>query len=300
VASSVIVIVSVRAVLLAAVVGANVTMIVQLALAATVAVAPVQVPTELVKSALLVPPNATFVICSAVPPVLVSATVCAVLLVPCVALRLTAVGLMETAGAPAAVPVPESTAICGLPAALSVTTNAAVRTPVAVGLKVSETMQLALAAKVAPQLLDAMAKSPALVPPRAMPLMFNIAPPVFPMVTAIGELVDPCAVLGKPIVPLGVKVTTGAFTGVPVPVSDTSCGLPVALSAIERFAVRAPVVVGVKVIDTWQLAFTAKVAVQVFCEMAKSPGLAPVFVMLLRVSVALPVFVIVCTIAVAV
>lgn len=183
-------------------------------------------------------------------PVLVIVTVVGLLDVPWVAVNAgTGLGVIVT-GAPAAVPVPESTADCGLPAALSVTTNAPSRTPVAVGLKVSETMQLPLAASVAPQLFEAIAKSPALAPPSAMPLMFKRAPPVLPMVTVIAALVAPCAVLGKPIVPLGVKVTTGALGGVPVPVKATNCGLPLALSATARLAVRAPVADGVKVIDT--------------------------------------------------
>jgi hypothetical protein len=53
-----------------------------------------------------------------------------------------------------------------------------------------------------------------------------------------------------------------------VPVSATFCGLPVALSANEIFAVRLPVVEGVKVMLTEQVAPGASVPLQVFAEIA--------------------------------
>jgi len=51
----------------------------------------------------------------------------------------------------AVVPVPLSAVFCGLPAALSATPNAAVRIPLAVGLKVSLMLQLAPGANELPQ-----------------------------------------------------------------------------------------------------------------------------------------------------
>ena len=48
-------------------------------------------------------------------------------------------------------PVPDSETCCGLPAALSVTFKVALRAPVVVGLKVTLTVQLALAANELPQ-----------------------------------------------------------------------------------------------------------------------------------------------------
>ena len=60
-------------------------------------------------------------------------------------------------------PVPERLTDWGLPVALSVMARAAVRLPLAAGLKVTLMVQLALAANELPQLLD-WAKSLALTP----------------------------------------------------------------------------------------------------------------------------------------
>ncbi len=63
-------------------------------------------------------------------------------------------GLRETT-----VPVPLRTTACGLPGALSATDNDPVRVLLCVGVKVTLMVQLAPAARLAPQLLEA-AKSP--------------------------------------------------------------------------------------------------------------------------------------------
>jgi hypothetical protein len=56
----------------------------------------------------------------------------------------------------------------------------------------------------------------------------------------------------------------------PAPLKVTVCGLQVALSLIVSVPVRCPMAVGVKMIETWHVAFTASVPPQVFvCE--KSP-----------------------------
>src|SRR5437016_2908473 len=81
----------------------------------------------------------------------------------------------------------------------------------------------------------------------------------------------------------GDRLTAGA---VPVPLSDTVCGLPVALSAIVTAPVRVPVAVGVNVTPMVQLAPAASDAPQVLVS-AKSP-LAAILVML---RAALPVLV---------
>src|SRR5438309_11885845 len=65
--------------------------------------------------------------------------------------------------APLAPPVPDNATFCGLPAALSVMLTAALRVPMAVGLKVTLIVQLAPAANELPQAWVC-AKSPALVP----------------------------------------------------------------------------------------------------------------------------------------
>jgi len=53
--------------------------------------------------------------------------------------------------APLAPPVPDNATFCGLPAALSVMLTAALRVPMAVGLKVTLIVQLAPAANELPQ-----------------------------------------------------------------------------------------------------------------------------------------------------
>jgi hypothetical protein len=92
----------------------------------------------------------------------------------------------------AVVPIPLSVTFCGLPAALSVMLTAAVRVPLAVGLKVTLILQLAPAANVLPQVWVC-AKSPALVPVIAMLLMVKLVVPVFLRVTVLAALVVPIA-----------------------------------------------------------------------------------------------------------
>jgi len=57
----------------------------------------------------------------------------------------------------------------------------------------------------------------------------------------------------------GVSVTAGAGA-VPVPLSATLCGLPVASSATWMLAVRVPAALGVNVVEIVQVALTASVA----------------------------------------
>ena len=75
---------------------------------------------------------------------------------------------------------------------------------------------------------------------------------------------------------------------VPTPVRVINCGLPGALSAIEMVAVRVPEAVGVNTALMVQLPPAATEEPQVLVW-EKSPGSAPVIVMLEMESVALPV-----------
>ena len=84
--------------------------------------------------------------------------------------------------ATAAVPVPVRLTVWGLPVALSVRVTAAVRDPLAAGVKVTLIVQLAPAATLAPQLLD-WAKSLALVPVTARLVRVKAALPVLLRVT---------------------------------------------------------------------------------------------------------------------
>src|SRR6516164_8512630 len=93
-------------------------------------------------------------IVSVAVPLLVNVTPCAALVVFTVWLaKLKLAGVSVTAGALAAAPVPVRLTVCGLPCALAVIDTAPVRVPVAVGVKVTLIVQLALAANDAPQLL---------------------------------------------------------------------------------------------------------------------------------------------------
>jgi hypothetical protein len=78
----------------------------------------------------------------------------------------------------AATPVPLNDTVCGLAAALSVNVIAPVSVPAAVGVKVTEMVQLALAARLDPQVLVS-----AKLPEAAMPLIDREAAPVFFKVT---------------------------------------------------------------------------------------------------------------------
>ena len=85
------------------------------------------------------------------------------------------------------------------------------------------------------------------------------------------------------------SVTTGA---IPVPVSVTVSGLLAALSVIVSVAFRVPATAGLNAILIVQLAATARLPPEVgqFVPAAnrKSPGLAPVTVMLVTVNGASP------------
>ena len=80
-------------------------------------------------------------------------------------------------------PVPERLTDWGLPVALSVMARAAVRLPLAAGLKVTLMVQLEPAARLDPQLLD-WAKSLALAPKTAMLEMLKAELPELVRVTA--------------------------------------------------------------------------------------------------------------------
>ena len=77
--------------------------------------------------------------------------------------------------------------------ALSVTVNVALRDPMAVGVKVTSMVQVALAAKVEGLIGQVLVcpKSPGLVPVKPMLVIVNATPLVFDSVTALGALVMP-------------------------------------------------------------------------------------------------------------
>src|SRR5215469_6399794 len=67
---------------------------------------------------------------------------------------------------------------------------------------------------------------------------------------------------------VGLRLTTGADVVVPEPLNATDCGLPDALSVIDKLALRPPSAVGIKVTSMKQKAPAASVPElwgQVFC-----------------------------------
>ena len=90
------------------------------------------------------------------------------------------------------VPVPARLTDWGLPVALSVMASAAVRLPLADGVKVTLMVQLAPAARLDPQLL-VWEKSLAFEPKTAMLVMLNAALPELLKVTDRVVLVEPTA-----------------------------------------------------------------------------------------------------------
>jgi hypothetical protein len=112
--------------------------------------------------------------------------------------------------------------VCGLPPALSLTLSAAVRVPLAVGLKVILTLQVAPVANELPQVWVC-AKSPALVPVMEIPPMLMAVVPTLVSVTVIAGLVAPMETVPK------FRLVGNSFALVPVPPSGTCCGLPAAL-----------------------------------------------------------------------
>jgi hypothetical protein len=119
-------------------------------------------------------------------------------------------------------------------------------------------VQLALGARVWPQVLVWL-KSPALLPVIAMLAMFSVAFPLLLMEMVCAGLDDPTSRLLKTRLP-GERVIAGAL--IPIPVRETICGLPTALSEIMMAPGRVPVAVGVNVTKMLQLDCAARLAPQ--------------------------------------
>ena len=168
-------------------VGLNVTLIVHLAPAARFA------PQVVVraKSPAFVPPMAILLMVNGAVPVLDSVTVCGALVVCC--FWLPKLSDVDDTVATGAVPVPVNCVVTvGFTGSEVPTLSAALRAPTAVGLKVTENVQLAPAAKVAPHVLVC-AKSPPLAPVIVLLLMVSVEPalPAFVSITVCAALVVP-------------------------------------------------------------------------------------------------------------
>src|SRR5579862_3303457 len=178
-------------------------------------------------------------------------------------------------------PVPLTPTCCGLPAALSVTLTVALRAPVVVGLNVTLMVQLAPAASELAQVL-ACAKSPGSVPAIVMLMPVIAIVPTFLNVTVLAALVVPVVTEPK------LRLAGVSSAVVPVPVSGTSCGLPLAPSVTLRLALRAPVVAGLNSRLMVQLAAAASELPHVVVVLGKSAASVPVTAMVVMVSALVP------------
>ena len=155
------------------------------------------------------------------------------------------------------VPVPLRETVCGLPGALSVTDSVPLRFPICLGLKATLTVQLAPAANELPQVWVC-AKSPALVPVIAIPLIVKVVVPTLVSVTVFAGLDVPRTTAPR------FRLVSESLAVVPTPVRPTFCGLPAALSVTLRVAVRVPLAVGLIVTLMLQLAPAANELPQVW------------------------------------
>ena len=196
--------------------------------------------------------------------------------------------LSETIGA-GVNPIPDSATVCGEPAALSETLTEAEREPLPVGVKVTLIAQFPRGSTEAPQLLLC-EKSPAFVPVIEMLEIVSARLPGFESTVESGAECTVRAVLGK-VSEVGLN-TMAAFP-VPVPLTKTVCGEPVAVSVIVRFEEKFPVVGGVKVMPNTHDALTASEAPQVLLASAKADGLGELNATFEMEKVAVPMFFIV-------
>ena len=133
-----------------------------------------------------------------------------------------------------AVPVPFSETVCGELPALSATERVAAKVAADSGVNVTEIVHEAPAATDEPQVL-VWEKSPGFAPPMAMLVMESVALLVLESVAVWAVLELPMKMLPK-LNDAGVSTAAGAGTAVPVPLSATVCGEPLALSVTVRAA----------------------------------------------------------------
>jgi hypothetical protein len=235
-------------------VGLNTTLAEQLAL--VVRLAP-QVLLLIAKSPALAPPIATLLIVIEPLVPFVRVAICAALVDP-TAMFLNPRDVGDTVTLPPDVvpPVPDKAAVWGLLLAESDTVKIAARDPLTVGLNAMETVQLAEAAKLEPQVLLEMLKSAGLAPASEIPLMVIDDPVPFFSVAACDELVDPT--FTDPKERLVGLILTAPPEPVPVPDKATVWGVFVAESLKFKVAVRVPLVVGAKTTFAVQLAPAAR------------------------------------------
>jgi hypothetical protein len=157
----------------------------------------------------------------------------------------------DTLAAAPLFPIPtKKMTCCGSLYALSVRAMVPPRDQVVVGVKVTVIVQDEFTATIPVVQLSVSEKSPV----ESMSLIVKPAVPVLLTVTVCVALLFPTNTPLK-LRLAGVSVTTGAT---PVPLKDTLCGLPEALSAMLTVDVPLPVLVGVKTTLIAQLALTPR------------------------------------------
>jgi len=259
-------------------VGVNFTVVAQLAPAASVVV-------QVVVSVKPVPARVCEVIDKAAVPVFVMVTVWLEELPTVTLPKLIEVVLSVTTGA-GATPVPVSETVCGEPVTLSPTVIVADREPATAGVNVTAMVHVPLIATLPEQAVVSV-KSPELVPVTLTEVMVRTAVPVFLTVTVCAALDEPRATEPK-LSEAGLNEMAGA-AATPVPFSAMVCGEPVTLSPTVIDAESDPATAGVNVTPIVQVAFAARLVVQVV-ESVKLPEFVPVTFTEVMVSVAVPVF----------
>jgi hypothetical protein len=217
-------------------------------------------------------------------PVLVSVTLFAALTVFCVWLPKFRVVVLKVAIA-IATPVPLRAAFCGEPVASSEIVKAALVGAAAVGVNTSETAHAPAGASVAPQVFAEIAYCAAFAPVSVMAAMFRVAVPGLLTVIALGALDVPTVWFANAR-PAGLNAILGVPN--PVPVNDTVWGEPVASSETVKAALVGAAAAGVKTTETAHAPAGARVAPQVFAEIAYCAAFAPVSVRAAMFSVAVP------------
>jgi hypothetical protein len=180
--------------------------------------------------------------------------------------------------------------VCFPPLVLSLTVSVAEREPIAVGVKVTAIRQVAsglIVPDVGQVLAEVILKSPGFAPVSVVLVMVSVAVLLVSVrVDVIAELVEPWTTEPK-FSEAGSSVAVGS--AVPVPLRAMVCFRALVLSLIVSVAERDPVLVGVKVTEIRHVASGLIVPAlgHVLAEVIlKSPGFAPVSVVLVMVSVA--------------
>lgn len=182
-------------------------------------------------------------------------------------------GFMVSVVVLAAIPVPLRATVCGLLLAVSVKVNVAVRTPMAVGVKIRSTEQAVCRLEVR-QALILMAKSAGSAPDR-LTLEIEIGEPaLFVSVTDSIPLAEPTATLPKFRL-VGFTLADPLTALPPVPESGTLSAVELLLTVMLQVAENDPMVAGLNVIEAAQLAAAVRVGPQELEVILKSPAFVP-------------------------